>query len=353
MLTSSLVYHDSKVTDYQFSQLGIDCDKSYDITEFFQTEHDKKISCYHVPFPLDTAWLERFNATYQQCQHTFIFCSELHDSTVAQLISLDRENVSLLICGFIDYEFKFARVYQWMDWFVTTAEFYRRSNILETLNPYSIKSKYFDVLLGQPREHREYIKNKIIKNNSEDKTILTYIKSNKPLLELDKSDWIWEEGMESIDPTARYTVTKVNYHNHAMSISQIVPISIYNETAYSLITETNFSNHYSFYTEKTVKPILAKRLFLVASGQYFLKNLRRLGFKTFNGIIDESYDLESDPAKRFDMVIEQMNYLINSSQEQILQSIKPIVEHNKQIMLNSDWSNTFNNKLVLTVHTDQ
>lgn len=349
MVKSSLMYHDSTITDYQMSQLGINIDSSFSITEFLEKNCDHKLSCYHVPFPSDNDWLKRFSATYQQCDHTFVFCSELHDSTVEQLISLDKENVSLLICGFINFKFKFARVYQWMDWFTTTREIYQKIDILEKLTPYNIKSKYFDVLLGQPREHREYVKNKILKNKLDSDIILTSIKSQKPLIELSESDWIWEEGIKKIDPKAKYTVSTVEYHGHSVSISQIIPISIYNKTAYTLVTETNFSNHYSFYTEKTVKPILAKRLFVVISGQYFLRNLRKLGFKTFDGIIDESYDLESDHAKRFDMAIEQMQYLINCPQEQILEKIKPITEHNQKLMLNQNWSSSMQD---LVAHKD-
>jgi hypothetical protein len=48
-----------------------------------------------------------------------------------------------------------------------------------------------------------------------------------------------------------------------------------------------------------------------------------LGFKTFDGIIDESYDLEPNTIKRFEMAFEQMEWLANkiirtSSCEQML-----------------------------------
>lgn len=354
MLKIPLIYFDSDVVEFQFNQINIEFDNSNNLKEFLQLHCDYKISCYHVPFPSDTSWLERFNSTYQQSQLTFVFCSELHDSTVEQLISVDKDNVVLLICGTINYEFKSAKVYQWMDWFVTTTSLYQQTNLLEKLNPYQSKTKYFDVLLGQPREHREYIKNHILKSNLDNDVILTYIKSRDPLVQLPASDWIWEDDVTNVDPMTKYTVSKVNYHNHNVSISQIIPISIYNKTAYTLVAETNFSNHYSFYTEKIVKPILAKRLFLVASGQYYLKNIRQLGFKTFDSIVDESYDDIADHTKRFDMVMEQMQYLINCSQEDILDKIKPITEHNQQLMLSQKWSTDFQSSMQdLVAYKDQ
>jgi hypothetical protein len=139
-----------------------------------------------------------------------------------------------------------------------------------------------------------------------------------------------------------------------MSLSQVVPISIYNQTAYSVVAETNYDNHYSFCTEKIVKPILAERLFLVFSGQHYLRNLRSLGFKTFDGIIDETYDIIADNNQRFKLACEQITYLCNCSQEEVLAKIRPITEHNKRVMMETDWSGDFAKELraVLLAHTN-
>jgi hypothetical protein len=138
-----------------------------------------------------------------------------------------------------------------------------------------------------------------------------------------------------------FTIEHVQLHGQQVSISQVVPINIYNETAYSVITETNFMNSYTFYTEKTVKPILARRLFVAFGGQHYIRNLHNLGFQTFDGIIDESYDEEPDQQRRYAMVYEQMQYLFSQPQEEILEKIKPIVEYNYQHMLTTDWYGDF------------
>jgi len=140
-----------------------------------------------------------------------------------------------------------------------------------------------------------------------------------------------------------------------MSLSQVVPISIYNQTAYSVVAETNSDNHYSFCTEKIVKPILAERLFVVFSGQYYLRNLQSLGFRTFDGIIDESYDSVEDYDLRFKLACEQIKYLCEQSQEEVLAKIRSVTEHNKQVMLETDWYGNFSKELraVLLDHTRQ
>ena len=137
------------------------------------------------------------------------------------------------------------------------------------------------------------------------------------------------------------TITKITHLGRTTSLSQILPISIYNQTAYTIVTETNFDNHYNFYTEKIVKPILAERLFIVFSGQHYLRNLRKLGFRTFDGIIDESYDNVEDSSTRFNMIFKQIEYLLTQSQEEIFIKIKSICQHNRQVMLERDFLKLF------------
>ena len=78
-----------------------------------------------MPFPVENTWIERFHRSYNIVNHSFVFCSELHERTVDQLQQLDLPNVTIFICGFINsYNFVNAKIYRWMDWFVTTAYFY-------------------------------------------------------------------------------------------------------------------------------------------------------------------------------------------------------------------------------------
>ena len=142
----------------------------------------------------------------------------------------------------------------------------------------------------------------------------------------------------------------VKYQDDIVNISKIIPTKIYNQTAYSIVTETNAENDFTFYTEKIVKPILAKRLFIVIAGYNYLKNLRSLGFKTFDGIIDESYDSIEDNITRYNAACREIQKLSLLPQQEVLDKIKPIVEHNKEVMLETDWLGQFhaNLKTVLT-----
>ncbi len=67
--------------------------------------------------------------------------------------------------------------------------------------------------------------------------------------------------------------------------------------------------------------MIACRLFIVISSYRFLEGLQSLGFKTFEGIIDESYDQEIDDHTRWRKAIEQAVWLCNQPQEEIFKKI--------------------------------
>ena len=72
-------------------------------------------------------------------------------------------------------------------------------------------------------------------------------------------------------------------------------------------------------------------MLLAAPGN--LEYLRSYGFKTFDGIIDESYDTIKDNDARIDSVVAQMKWYCNLSQEEksrVIERLAPIVEYNFQ-----------------------
>lgn len=313
-----MIYTDSTVCKWNLSQI-------------YNISNDISAAVFHVPFQIDDAFTDKINLAVNQYANIIMLCSELHPNTVKFIRNNQHPKIHYFTCGSIDG----VETKLWMDWFITTADIYKQNNLLDQLTPYSVKSKYFDALLGWAKPHRQIIYDYL---NNDDRVILTYLQDRTASLA--ESGWITAENCV-IDPSIRNTVTRVSYHNQEVSISQIIPFNIYNDSAYTIVAETNFDNDYSFYTEKIVKPILASRLFIVFSGQHYLKNLRALGFKTFNGIIDERYDQIADPTLRFKSALEQVDYLLAQPQELILSQIKDITIYNKQLMLSGCWQQEF------------
>jgi hypothetical protein len=349
---NTALYYNSDVGRWHIDQCLITGEKYSDLDVFLQAQYDKKFAILHTPVFTD---LTQFELDVQRlanhCNLVILLISEVHDDTVAFIERNHHPNIVSFICGALNSDTPHN---QWMDWFITSSDFYRRHNVLNQLQPYEVKPKTFDILLGQPKPHRTFIYD--FARDYKDRVIMTYFKDHQtPIKQYGEKSWIWEsEGLEVPDDDFSFTVTPVRYYGESMSLSQVVPISIYNQTAYSIICETNFQNHYSFFTEKTVKPILGRRLFLMFGGQYQLENLRKLGFQTFDGIVDESYDTVACFETRAKMIKDQMRYLLSQDQQTILDKIKPITDHNYQVMMSTDWYGDFARELraVLLDHTN-
>ena len=298
----------------------------------------QSLSAYHTPFPNNTEWISDLRQRYDTSQRIIVFCTELHQSIVEDLLTLDRPKIELYLCGVVDHPFWYAQVHRFMSWFDYSIRFYKTNpNFLtERLEPFKIKSRMFDILLGCQRSNRDYVYDFITGNGLDSQVIMTYFRSWDVDLRSSTEFKLDDPGVDYIG-TTQHTVRHVLYHGFQMTLSQVIPISIYNETAYTLVTETNGLNHFNFYTEKIVKPILAKRLFVVIAGKNYLHNLRAMGFKTFDGIIDESYDNVEDSDLRWQMAMEQVKRLCSQDQRTILEACKPIVEHNCNHMLSTDW----------------
>jgi hypothetical protein len=83
--------------------------------------------------------------------------------------------------------------------------------------------------------------------------------------------------------------------------------------------------------EKTFKAIQKKHPFILLSTAKNLPLLHSMGYKTFDGLIDESYDNETDDNKRMLMIVNEIERLCNLSDtelETFLIEAKKIVDHN-------------------------
>ena len=110
-------------------------------------------------------------------------------------------------------------------------------------------------------------------------------------------------------------------------------IDDYANTKFEVVLETLFDDSRIQLTEKILRPIACGHPFLLASTPGSLEYLRSYGFKTFNGIINESYDTEQDPVKRLNLIVDAMKSITNwvpEEQEANWIKIKEITKYNKQ-----------------------
>jgi hypothetical protein len=241
-----------------------------------------------------------------------------------------------VINGVLNTPLKQATIVPSFPWIYSTAFPYLNelNHVLcEKISAFKSKPYFFETLYGRPREHKtfvhDYLKAFVDTNYFLESPGYGQIgKENNPTFNF-KDDLFWEN---EIDLNNDFS-NSCTYMGVPITVwSQVLPLKVYAQSAYSLICETSYDNRFSFITEKTTKPIIACRLFIVISGQYYLRNLRSLGFKTFDGIIDESYDDIEDNTIRWAMALDQAVKLCNMDQEEVLQKIAPIVLHNYSIL---------------------
>lgn len=104
-----------------------------------------------------------------------------------------------------------------------------------------------------------------------------------------------------------------------------------NDSFWHIVTETVFYYDKLHLTEKIFKPIVMKQPFMLLAAPGNLAYLKSYGFKTFEGIIDESYDSIQDPDQRTEAVVEQLAWYCTLSAEEkqrVIEAIAPIVEYN-------------------------
>ena len=111
-------------------------------------------------------------------------------------------------------------------------------------------------------------------------------------------------------------------------------LSNFSEAQDSLIyvpTETVYFGQRTHITEKTFKAIALEMPFVLVASAGSLEYLREYGFQTFDGILDESYDTETDDMRRVERVVQLLKDLDNLSvreRQQIHRACLSRVQHN-------------------------
>ena len=110
-------------------------------------------------------------------------------------------------------------------------------------------------------------------------------------------------------------------------------LSLFDEAAESLlylVTETVATGKRLHLTEKTFKPIAMGMPFIIVGTKGSLKYLREYGFRTFEGIWDESYDDAEDDVRieRIASLLRSLDQLSVEAKQQLFDQCREVIEHN-------------------------
>ena len=112
-------------------------------------------------------------------------------------------------------------------------------------------------------------------------------------------------------------------------INRIVD-QVYKDTWVSVVSEPIFadSDNALFISEKTFKPIACMHPFIILGGKGSLQAMRDMGYKTFDGFINEDYDNLST-FDRIDAIIKEIKR-IDAIEDKLgwFESMREIIEHN-------------------------
>lgn len=114
----------------------------------------------------------------------------------------------------------------------------------------------------------------------------------------------------------------------------------YNECGIEVVLETLFDDQRNHLTEKTLRPIACNKPFILAATPFSLQYLRSYGFKTFDGLIDETYDTITDPYQRLHAIVSELkriSCLPLSSKQELWEKLNIIAEYNQQLFFSKHW----------------
>lgn len=109
------------------------------------------------------------------------------------------------------------------------------------------------------------------------------------------------------------------------------PISEHDDCWFTVVTETEMLDRVCRFTEKPLKPLANFQPLLTFGNPRSWDFLRELGFQSFEGFIDEAYDREFDPRRRFDMVYAEFQRLCAMDEAQLAtwtDSLAEVLTHN-------------------------
>jgi hypothetical protein len=205
------------------------------------------------------------------------------------------------------------------------------------------KDFLFEALLGQATPLRQHLSKWIQNSNFIDKTLLSvsgshgsqYFYRTSALDYFDHAQVALSARPELKDNSANwyYQDHDNNFFGEKMCVNVYIPKQIYENSWYSIVAETNPTDT-TFLTEKTGKAIYSQRIFVLFGGYKALSQLKEQGYRTFGGLIDESYDEIQDHNKRWEHAWQTVESLSQMDPQVLYSQVQEILIHNYQLIRN-------------------
>ena len=194
-------------------------------------------------------------------------------------------------------------------------------------------------LISNYRNYRLHLVANLIESDIVDKGLVSFF------LKDSKGSWrdTVNDSTSLLDPRAKIKAYKmlgrlkkpliIDTDEPNGALSADVSLELLTKALWHVVTETIYFHPKLHLTEKSFKPIVAKRPFILVAAPGNLAYLKSYGFKTFDRWIDESYDQETDNYLRIEMITAELKKLCNLSRtelKQMHQEMQEVLEFNYQ-----------------------
>lgn len=196
---------------------------------------------------------------------------------------------------------------------------------------HSNKKFNFLYLNKEPRAHRVALFNRLTSEGLLNNSLVSFIRLNPPIRLSRAYELPW--------------VDQKNYPQYGYDQDIYEPQ--FNDTTINIVSETNDNNWDIFITEKVWKPIIAQQVFIVHGNYHYLQMLKKIGFKTFENIIDESYDNERDVGEKIELITKLCKELLKIDSKKLYNDTLEIRQHNYNLFFNKEKLIDSVNKTVL------
>jgi hypothetical protein len=224
-------------------------------------------------------------------------------------------NISLV--GFTDEH--------WHSWFPYWL--HKHNNNLNV--PLSISPKYLYLSYNRkPRDHRKELVEKLIQNNLHEKGHITFEKGYFPVIDdkVTNDDWIYFTNLMQ-SQSENYKSKPDDRFSRPEDLTSIGDLKIWNNTYMVVVNESEIHDPYHI-TEKTWKPIIGQRPFVLNSNTTVVEVLKKLKFYVPSDLFEDKSLDDCSP----DSIINLLQKLYTLSPEELLSLYKKqyqMIEHNK------------------------
>lgn len=137
--------------------------------------------------------------------------------------------------------------------------------------------------------------------------------------------------------------TQLTDNKQGFKTSDTFSEQITKDCYFEIVTESSFFGPI-FFSEKIVKPIIMMHPFILIASKGTLKSFQDLGFKTFDGLFDESYDKIHDSIERINFILSEIDRISRLSKSEVMDLYKryfDICIYNRNHLLTNFYNENF------------